>query len=325
MKKNILKHMLQIAPTQQGAKLVDILSPILCNDDVTSSIGLTDREIASECIMDGNYGSACNHIREAIYEAFEDVECDVDDFIGYRFYDISEHLSCKKISADNYSFERKDILEYILQAIKANQLNIGRISFNDVLDPLLALFVQKMQRESSRLIEKKYFSLFEKCINGFRASCLVADKGDKNPVCDNQLMWAHYAGKHTGIAVKYRLNTQSLPSNRGSQTFCKLLKVNYSDVAIGLDDLTIQDAFRRKTTRWQYENEYRLVYFSGESRRDFVPIDVQVEGVYLGAHISKENQQRIVGFLRGTGIPIYKMLIENDNILKLYAKQIAID
>lgn len=121
-------------------------------------------------------------------------------------------------------------------------------------------------------------------------------------------MWAQYAGNHRGICLVF--DTQHLDSEikRTLGSKGKLYKgiVKYTDSIDGVETATtfkleelLQDQmetivkhhinkyantmFFSKNRDWQDETEYRYVFYSDEREYQFVPIDLILKGLVLGA------------------------------------------
>ena len=136
---------------------------------------------------------------------------------------------------------------------------------------------------------------------------------------NNLLMWAHYAGGHTGCCIGWdfeRLFRSLIPSF-GS---VRCLKVKY------VDDLPIIDYFKCpkraaiswsfvKSNVWQYEDEIRLVVEdSPESLCSYVPVPSNIfKAIYLGTKISEEKKNEIIQICRDkySGMKIYKMELKS--------------
>lgn len=91
----------------------------------------------------------------------------------------------------------------------------------------------------------------------YRVLCLGS-----SPECE--LMWAHYAAKHSGICLEF--------STR-NETFSGALRVSYREDYPRLDLTSDKDAdnlatLLTKSAAWRYEREYRLIAQEKNSRAD---------------------------------------------------------
>jgi hypothetical protein len=82
---------------------------------------------------------------------------------------------------------------------------------------------------------------------------------------NNELMWSHYAGNHTGYVVGFDTNTDFFSRRKNDPIGCgELMNVIYSDntpvVYVDPGNLEIpKELFFTKTTKWQYEREWRMI------------------------------------------------------------------
>ncbi len=136
-------------------------------------------------------------------------------------------------------------------------------------------------------------------------------------------MWSQYANGHRGFVIEFKNDFYSHPfmkSKAGDQY--PVRKVEYvDDYSICLDDLVDKnheipvevlhnELFFKKTSRWEYEDEYRMLRPLADSP-DYQPspknypyIDVGVyrfpfdwdcvSSIILGANMSTENKRKIV-------------------------------
>ncbi|WP_346709400.1 DUF2971 domain-containing protein [Phocaeicola salanitronis] len=281
--------------------LKDIFCGIFTGDEKNVNYEFTHRTIASENIIDGNYNSARYHINEIIYDSFASQERCKEDFVGLRFYNIDSHL------------------DEILEQTKKKQLCLGKINFNDALDPLLAVFYQQIRIQANTNEQKKWYDLMLDTLGLFRIACLCQANVNGNSSVQNQLMWAHYANKHTGIAVQYRIKPDNQAKTESS--YCCLCPIKYEDVHIGLKNLCLSDSLTLKSKAWEYEHERRMIFYSMNNEASYYPIDdVKIEAVYLGLKISKENESQIRKELANMDIPIFKMKYDNKDLMNIKHK-----
>lgn len=290
--------------------LIDVLSSIFDNGDVPSN-GECDimREIASENIIDGNRYYALGQIKSQICSAFASNKFPTTDLNAVRFYDISKGKS----------------LYYILDAINKKQLTIGKVNFNDVHDPLIAVFARLMKNKSKDHWHKEWYRLLIEACGNLRISCLCPTTLTncwglrKDKAILNELMWAHYAHCHTGICVEYEVKKETFDKiNQSScEKFCFVSKVDYSNDIVPLEEVTIHNALLMKSKKWEYEHEYRIIYYDSEHERDYIPIPVEIKGVYLGAAIDNDKAKCIMQKLQLIGIPVYRMIFNEKDLLNL--------
>ena len=262
--------------------------------------GSTYKEIAVENLMDGNCNSARYHINNFIYDSLAPQEISQEDFVGLRFYNIDNHL------------------DDILEQTRKRQLCLCEINFNDALDPLLAIFIQQMKKYANTDVQKKWYRLLQDAIGLFRMACLCQATVNGLDSIQNQLMWAHYANSHTGIAIKYRIKKENQYIDVEKSSFCYLSPVQYEDVKLSLKNLRLSDAMNFKSKVWEYEQEQRMIFYSGNAVESFYPIEnVEIEAVYLGVKINRENESKIRKEMADTGIQVFKMKYDNKDLLSI--------
>lgn len=262
--------------------------------------GSTYKEIAIENLMDGNYNSARYHINNFIYDSLVPQGIVQEGFVGLRFYNIDNHL------------------DDILEQTRKKQLCLGRINFNDALDPLLAIYIQRMKKYANTDVQKKWYRLLQDAMGLFRIACLCQATIDGVDSILNQLMWAHYANSHTGIAIKYRIKKENQYIDVEKSSFCYLSPVQYEDVKLSLKNLRLSDAMNFKSKVWEYEQEQRMIFYSGNEVESFYPIEnVEMEAVYLGVKINRENESKIRKEMADAGIQVFKMKYDNKDLLSI--------
>lgn len=131
-------------------------------------------------------------------------------------------------------------------------------------------------------------------------------------VCDDLLMWAHYAASHTGICVGLRRSTlmKVVALERLRGRYIEAYRVRYQDE---LDRPSFYSTptpdgwpewhgrvIATKSTHWAYEREIRLVSWNGSGvTLDFgAPL---VSEVVLGCRISQADEAHVLDALRLTG------------------------
>jgi len=123
---------------------------------------------------------------------------------------------------------------------------------------------------------------------------------------DNLLMWAHYAGEHTGFVVGLSVPTlydYMYELSATKKEFLHLIAVNYTtefpranffEAMLGINDPDYTTVFfATKSVHWKYEEEHRLVYWEGSNTKLTIGHDAFVE-IVLGYRISPKNKKRIL-------------------------------
>jgi hypothetical protein len=126
----------------------------------------------------------------------------------------------------------------------------------------------------------------------------------------SELMWAHYAGNHTGICVSYSAQDllTALPDN------AHIVRVGYAEEPprlgsheVGSLASAAKKLLSQKKGAWQYEREWRVLATKGQ-----VPVRREqcVKSIYLGTRISWRHRQQIIQILRDEGIRLYEMHVD---------------
>ena len=140
--------------------------------------------------------------------------------------------------------------------------------------------------------------------------CATDGYNEETGKCDdtpqNELLWSHYAGQHTGIVIKYE------PCKEERE---QLIQVNYvknfpepfnslqrSDKGIFYQ--SIVEKYRTKSEIWKYESEWRLVgKFNPpngdkiEETRIMKSFKGEIDSVYLGYRMSGEDKKLAISAL----------------------------
>lgn len=156
-------------------------------------------------------------------------------------------------------------------------------------------------------------------------------------------MWSQYANGHRGFVIEFKEDFYRHPlmkSKTGDEY--PVRKVEYvDDYAIYLDDLVdankeipvevIQnELFFKKTSRWEHEDEYRMVrplsdspdYKPSETKYQYPYTDVSVylfpfdwdcvSSIILGVNMSIENKKIIMKCCEEHNIPLFQVYIVRD-------------
>ncbi len=163
---------------------------------------------------------------------------------------------------------------------------------------------------------------------------------------DSILMWSHYAENHTGICLYYDMHTlETYPILDKGYLMEYIHPVQYSADAseqiVLFRDLVFSqaktgkynefDALRfsminslTKAPDWSYEHEWRMILNLGniENPPDSMRhLRVKPDCIYLGANISKENEERLCCLAKENAIPVKKMFL-TDRTYKLVARDL---
>lgn len=248
-------------------------------------------------------------IQSILFDTLKGIDSYSMDFVGYQFYGIS----------------KSGRLDQIVSTIKENRLFISHVDFNDAVDPLYSIF-SFLHRNKGSKQERQWFALLHKAMDNFRISCLVSERDKKgHDNIENLLMWPHYADWHKGICVKYRIQQGSLYCDESRRQLCVLKPISYKYKKVRVDSITLEDAFFLKSAQWSYEDEYRILFYSeSKPKSEHYVENVGIEGVYLGVKISPKKRAYILKELKDSGVPLFQMKYNRDDVLRISPVRIDI-
>lgn len=145
-------------------------------------------------------------------------------------------------------------------------------------------------------------------------------------------MWSHYAAKHTGFCLKYKLDFNNFSSR--NELKCGLYAVKYSALMpkisprellkVATDEhgqlilnadltKTIYKALIIKSKFWNYEKEWRLILNSGSDMIKNGNIEFPfVEAVYLSCQMEASIREYVTAWAKRNGLPIYQAKKNNE-------------
>ena len=196
----------------------------------------------------------------------------------------------------------RQVEEFKLSLRSRFLLNIMRTLLDSGIDSdeLIRRYEQEPM-SADQLFDSEIRATFESLglINTARVFCLTTE-------FDNDVMWAHYAENHKGIVLGFRhLLDRDTP-------FIAAKAVTYSDqvpvIGSGLDFLlygatpellqrTINAVCFTKSSRWQYESEWRAVTWRpeevGNDFGDYKFYPEELESICFGAHFDNQCEEEI--------------------------------
>ena len=143
-------------------------------------------------------------------------------------------------------------------------------------------------------------------------------------------MWSHYAESHTGFCVEYDFSgvdpsafaelpfpvfySQNRPLVPWKAAFENTKEnINHACIELMLGLLT-------KDSAWEYENEWRILLHSTENPHLKMP---RISCLYLGAAISEENKNTLIGIAKEKNIPVKQMTVDR-GAYSLHATDLSI-
>jgi len=172
----------------------------------------------------------------------------------------------------------------------------------------------------------------------FRFGKMVKDRfqvicfsGAQRKGWDNEMMWAHYADRQTGVCLEFNEEAlkRSIDENFPGTRF-EIQDVNYEqqirnrDAWVYWDESVPQEQnltnfleqLSRKVTFykshfWEKEDEKRLLFLN-HSKRLFVPILSALKAVHIGLNIPKKEHEAIFQAVKEKGIKLYVMVYQSN-------------
>lgn len=127
----------------------------------------------------------------------------------------------------------------------------------------------------------------------------------------SNLMWGHYANKHTGFCLEYDVS-------RFPKECQVVLPVIYTeepfDASMILDMRGIEDKYAAlspllfKSKDWSYEKEWRAIISNDGGTIPIIKsVPGAISGVYLGLNAYGDNRNKLEEWADNNGIPAYQM------------------
>lgn len=117
------------------------------------------------------------------------------------------------------------------------------------------------------------------------------------PICDNQVMWSHYAKKHEGICIQFRPLEDKLDSHL--DFLAKAQQVDYSIRCPTVNFMSDhrEELFRKllltKSMPYHYEKEWRLVLYNDGPGLKPIPEGI-IGAIILGIKTEQEIEDRVI-------------------------------
>ncbi|WP_052767513.1 DUF2971 domain-containing protein [Brachyspira hyodysenteriae] len=230
----------------------------------------------------------------------------ITNLILQTHFNMKYHYEIENNSLYNYTRVNKNILRSILN----NTLWCSNTKeFNDPVDP----YIRNDKNESSNQF---YNYLLER----IKVACLTTHN-------DNTLMWSHYADKHKGICIEYDI---SQLQNNNNNFILKKIDYNSSMLLFDLKNeilldndksvKSIIDLFTVKSKEWEYEDEYRILFYDEENKNpNGTLINLPIKSICFGVQTSKEDKELVYNIVKSIN---EKRLNYNNDIIKLYQAEL---
>lgn len=218
-------------------------------------------------------------------------------------YQYEESEKTKKEYIDGIKNNRKELENLYNNNIIWLSTSYG---FNDPCDPPI------------RLLKDKNYDYLHYIMNKIKIACVTT-----TPY--NQLMWSHYANKHTGLCIEYDI------SNIFSNKDCTISKILYRDsMQFNIDDLlfiqenknkmNMLDIFSIKHKSWNYEDEYRILY-NGDNDNNGKHLELSIKSIYFGFNTDEQYKKLIIDIF-GNSVDYHQIKPVSYNLFNFDSEQI---
>ena len=243
----------------------------------------------------------------------------ITNLILQTHFNIKYHYEIENNSLYNYTRVNKNILRSILN----NTLWCSNTKeFNDPVDP----YIRNDKNESSNQF---YNYLLER----IKVACLTTHN-------DNTLMWSHYADKHKGICIEYDIS--QLQNN--NNFILKKIDYNLSMLLFDLKNeilldnnksiKSIIDLFTVKSKEWEYEDEYRILFYDEENKNpNGTLINLPIKSICFGIQTSREDKELVYNIVNSINeknknkntkkykrIKLYQAELDDNELFKINIK-----
>jgi len=273
-----------------------------------------------------------------IYAHF-DKEKSFDYFKLFQFYrfkdwinDISTNADKEKIYFNNKrdegvtAYKFRDCSPYLFADLTNNSITLSRPHcMNDPFDSLYSIW-SKEDNLTNVIKDETHIPMFKKSFDYYRFCSFCIDNDAENTILRNILMWSHYANKHEGICIKYKLKRNCINTDCSDNVYPPTLlhRIDYKSsgpISVRNKSIKIGLAFAHKDPCWEYEKEARLICYNAtkEGDHDTMPYDedISIEAVYFGIKCSNENKAIIKKLLNGKNVKYYDMEYNYEDVYKM--------
>lgn len=247
-----------------------------------------------------------NNSYESTYKIFSKLDLIKSKIEDSKYKDIIDRLIKEDFSMKiNYKIENNSLYNYTsinkntIKLIKNNGLWLSHTNnFNDPVDPSIKLF----NRNSGE---------YDYLLDSIKVACLTTDN-------KNTVMWGHYADKHRGICIEYDIS----PLLDKNENDFLIRKINYDRTAminenIELYDLNLlMDLFSIKSKEWEYENEYRILYYDSERRKNGLVKPLTIKSICFGTETPESDKELICDIVENVEL-LYEAKFDDKELFKM--------
>ena len=236
----------------------------------------------------------------------------------------------ENINLDSYNSILKDIILYDLK--NDDRYNINKTLFNYTKinkDTIKNILNEEIWLSNTKLFNdpvdpsikrKNKNNIYNDLLDKIKVGCLTS----KN---NNTLMWSHYADKHRGICIEYNISKIFIDKNSSirkvnyNKNMAYEEKIDYikrfSDIQIDDKNITtLLELFCIKSKEWEYEDEYRILYYDSTSNSNGITIKLPIKNIYFGTETSEEDKKLIYDIIKNINMSRTK-----NNKIKIYESE----
>jgi hypothetical protein len=235
---------------------------------------------------------------------------------------LNDPFDCQlKLNIDNQYFES---LPLYVNSLGLNQNNAGQFAniiqygkaqgWNDI--QTIAYIESQLQQQGLPTL-KQSLQAYKTKLESTNANIGVLSLAERN---NNLLMWAHYAGFHTGYCLEFDTQDEEYENILNKSSFTR--PVCYGSIYPSLMDLNpfsasqqdlIDNLLCYKSKEWEYEGEWRCLQQNGDK---LYPFPGKLTGIIFGAKCSDVAQTALIKAVAKLNLPYtvnlyYSIIREN--------------
>ncbi|NRB80240.1 MAG: DUF2971 domain-containing protein [Saccharospirillaceae bacterium] len=221
----------------------------------------------------------------------------------------------KEVNFDKNGSLEKQSMDYVVNPIQTSHFYLPtRDTLND---PTEGVFRNVLGAELNSFLQGVYGfgernDLMEQVLNTTKGITQSLDTSGIFSLTTNhtdEIMWAHYAGSHTGIAIEYDLDLLTRFVPKGHLHIFDVI-YDVKPPKLGMHNISSRNAmqvmFGYKSPRWNYEEESRVVLdnFHGQIPHDYRT----VKSITFGYRFPKENRAHFIELVKDRVKDFYEIL-----------------
>lgn len=236
-------------------------------------------------------------------------------------------------SYEHYCFRSSD--NYAIADLKDGKISLSSIfAFNDPVDSAYFPWMEWQKKTVDNEADKMFVDLMYKAYGEFRARCFIGDmplpdeygtprrKYDILPVYENTIMWAHYGDYHKGYCAKYVFPKEFTSQPEDNGIAIMMAPINYVEYMPFKGNMTFQEGFLTKSSRWSYEHENRIIYYQKDGATIAHPEVKHPKGclkeVYIGLRCEDSKVKDILDAVKDKPeVSVYRMKISDRDIYSI--------